>query len=263
MTPTEYILAILLVALIITIIVLATSKLKKKIGGNESLKYEFITIIAHKFRTPLTQVKWSVGELITKEQDPFRLQSLKDIQSANEKLIKLTGTLVELTDSESSANTSYSFEKIPLSNFVKTVGDSFKNLFHEKNIFFSILPPPEDFQVEIDRTRMEFVLQVLFENAAMYSPPGRNVEVAVGQVDAEAIITVADQGVGISKADLANVFTKFFRAKDAQSADTEGLGVGLYLAQSIVARHKGSIDVSSEAVGKGATFTVKIPVARG
>mgnify|MGYP001560744816 CR=1 FL=1 len=253
---------VLLVILICVVIILIILNLNKRLGGNENLKYEFITIIAHKFRTPLTQVKWSVDELLIKEQDHYKLESLKNIQESNEKLIKLTGTLVELTDSESSADTSYSFQKISVCDFVRGVGESFKNLFHEKNIFFSVQCPLENIQAEIDRPRMEFVLQVLFENAVMYSSPGKNVDVIIGQSKSKATISVIDHGIGINKTDIPNVFTKFFRAKNAQSIDTEGLGVGLYLAQNVVAKHKGIIEVSSEGAGSGSTFVVKIPISR-
>lgn len=230
----------------------------QKLAKNEVLKYEFITIVAHKFRTPLTQVKWATGELVKTEQDAYRKQSLLDIQESNEKLIKLTNTLIEITDSDSDSGSSYAFEPTMLCDFIRTVGSTFKDNFHEKNVFFSIQCPPDEIQVMIDRPRMEFVMQTLLENALHYTSPGKNVSLSVVRSGKNALISVTDGGIGIKKEDIPLIFSKFFRTENAQSADTEGFGVGLYLASSIVKRHKGTINVSSPGVDQGSTFTVSI-----
>ncbi len=228
----------------------------RKLRENETLKYEFITIIAHKFRTPLTQVKWSIDELIGGEQDTYRKQSLHNIQQSNEKLIKLTGALIELTDTDNKAASSYSLETVSLCKFVHAVSESFKDPFHEKNIFFSVQCQPEEIQVKIDPKRMEFVFQTLLENALTYTTPGKNVIVTVQKIGKKATISVADGGIGINENDLPNVFTKFYRTKNAQNTDTEGFGVGLYLARAITRRHGGDIKVDSAGINFGSTFTV-------
>jgi two-component system phosphate regulon sensor histidine kinase PhoR len=242
--------------------VLIVRYLVKKFDKNEALKYEFITIIAHKFRTPLTHVKWSTDELVKNEPDPYKKRSLQDIQQSNEKLIKLTGTLIELTDSDNTATSSYNFERTSLCSFVRTIGDSCKDAFHEKNIFFSVQCPPDDIFVKIDPQRMEFVLQTLLENALIYTPTGKNVAVIVQRISHKSFVSVTDQGIGIDKKDMSNIFTKFFRADNARATDTEGFGVGLYLAQAITRRHKGRIDVDSAGIGAGSTFTVTLRVVK-
>lgn len=234
----------------------------KKFSTNETLKYEFITIVAHKFRTPLTHVKWSADALLEKEQDPYKRQSIEDIQQSNEKLIKLTNTLIELTDSDNDSTSTYAFEKVLLCEFVKTIGDEFKDAFHEKNIFFSIQCPKDDFFVKIDRQRMEFVLQALLENALIYTSTGKNVEVYIAKSGHKANISITDHGIGIDEKDIPNIFGKFFRAENARMADTEGFGVGLYLAQAVTNRHKGAIKAYSGGIGTGSTFTITLPVSR-
>jgi signal transduction histidine kinase len=71
---------------------------------------------------------------------------------------------------------------------------------------------------------------------------------------------VADTGIGIEKEELPRVFSSFYRTKKAQLADTEGFGIGLSLARSIINRHGGKIEVSSEGEGKGSTFTIVLPI---
>jgi signal transduction histidine kinase len=255
----NYIGVIILIIILAAIITALSRYIWKKLHRNEALKYEFITIIAHKFRTPLTTAKWSLGELVTGETDPFKKKSLEEIQQSNEKLIKLTGTLIELTDSDDVTASSYNFEHVGLSEFVRSIAAPFKDIFHEKNIFFSVLCPDTDVYANIDRSRIEFVLQSLLENADAYSTPGGNVDIKISQLGRLASISVTDNGIGIDRADFPNLFTKFFRAKNAQLVDTEGFGVSLYLAKTIMRRHKGSIEVSSPGTGKGATFTLTLP----
>lgn len=243
-------------------LILIIYALVRKLMVGEKLKYEFITIIAHKFRTPLTHVKWSADELVKNEQDSYKKQSLMDIQQSNEKLIKLTGTLIELTDTDSTVASSYTMERVSLCSFVRTVCNAYKDSFHEKNIFFSVQCPENDLFVKIDVQRMEFVLQALLENALTYTPTGKNVEVSVTKSLRKAHVTVTDHGIGIDKSDLHNIFEKFYRADNARATDTEGFGVGLYLAQAIARRHKGKIEVYSDGKYSGATFTLTLKAVR-
>lgn len=234
----------------------------RKAGENEDLKYEFITIIAHKFRTPLTQIKWSTENLLTDETNPYRKQSLLDISSSNENLIKLTGTLVELTDSANSASGSYKFERTNLCELVKNSVDQAKTVFHEKNIFLSVTCSEPLIFASIDRPRIEFVLQTILDNACTYTPPGRNVSVSIISDGNSATIAVTDSGIGIDPKDMGRLFSKFYRSKEAKATDTEGMGIGLYLALSIVKRHHGRVDAISDGIGLGSTFSVTLPVVK-
>jgi len=233
-----------------------------KFKSYETLKYEFVTIIAHKFRTPLTQMKWILETLKEKEQDSYKLESIKTLEQSNRNLISLTGTLIELTDSADTSLASYTFEKINACEMVNGMVSSLKDSFHEKNLFLGVKCASEEIFVMVDKPRMDFVLQTIMENAIRYSPPGRSVDIEVGRVKNKAIISVKDYGIGIDPADMGNVFSKFFRAPNAQNMDTEGFGVGLYLAQSIARRHNGKIEVFSEGLEKGTTFSVVLPLTK-
>ena len=251
---------------IILINILALHVLWRKLGENENLKYEFITIIAHKFRTPLTQTKWLIESLLPEEKEPRTKDGLKQMAQANQKLIDLTGTLIELTDSDDPARTGYTFERVSLCTFAREIGASFKEAFHEKNIFFAVQCPETDVVAKIDRARMSFVLSTFLENACTYTSPGQRVDVFISLRKSSSwrkkvVISVVDHGMGIAPADMAKLFTKFFRSKDAKAVDTEGFGVGLYLAQTITRRHKGKIEVFSDGKDKGSTFNIILPRA--
>lgn len=231
----------------------------RRLRDNESLKYEFITIIAHKFRTPLTQIKWNIEGLLGNEIDPYKKGALAEIGVSNENLIKLTNTLIELTDSASDAKSSYQMERLNLCEMAHAALEVSKRDFHEKNLFMSMNYSVSEIFVNADKARIEFVLGTLMENAGHYTPPGRNVTVTVSADKHKAAISITDDGIGMDNHEIARIFDKFYRSKGAQSMDTEGVGVGLYLAKAIVKRHGGTIEAFSEGTGKGSTFSVILP----
>lgn len=234
----------------------------EKLRENARLKYEFVTIIAHKFRTPLTYIKWSSDGLINDEHDPYKKQVLMDIKRGNESLIKLTNTLLEITESDSKSRSSYEYGRLNLCDFVHEVAESYRDAFHQKNIFFSVACMEDQIFVKVDKARMEFVVQVLLENALAYTTTGKDVEVVVGHEGRKAVVSVADHGIGMDPRTLSHLFAKFYRAENAQRMDTEGFGVGLYLARSVVRRHGGRLEAYSEGPGKGSTFRIVLKMTK-
>ncbi len=251
--------ALAIIVAIVVALAIAINFFLRKIHEGETMKYEFITIIAHKFRTPLTTSKWLLENMMVEETDPHIKENFGDMKASNEKLISLTATLIELTNLDNENRSAYSWKNTRLCDFVKAVADTHKEMFHEKNIFFSQQCSDPDVEVSIDQPRMEFVLQTLFENACTYTPTGRNVDVVIAAEGRKAVIAVTDHGIGIERYDLPKIFSKFFRAENAKNIDTEGFGVGLYLAQSIVRRHKGKIRAYSAGIDQGSTFTITLP----
>jgi len=232
----------------------------QKIRENEALKYEFITIIAHKFRTPLTESKWATEELLHKEQDPQKLDNLKHIQQSNEKLVSLTGALVDLANTDKNIDSLYRPEKVSLNDLVRGAVAGFDVRFKEKGILFSAEYPASNIITSVDCERIMFAVQTLLENSRAYTPKGGKVMVVLTQSGRKAIIRVTDTGIGIEKEELPRIFSSFYRTKKAQAADTEGFGIGLSLARSIINRSGGKIEVFSEGEGKGSTFTIVLPI---
>jgi signal transduction histidine kinase len=227
-----------------------------RLREDDVLKYEFVTIIAHKFRTPLTEVKWSVDEMLKMGSDPAIRSGLQDVDTANEKLIGLTGTLVDLAESDAASQSHYTFKDLHICELVSTVAESYRPAFEKKGISFAIQCPVSDVVVKADQERIKFILQTLLENALAYTPKDGKVTVTATASSNKVSISISDTGVGIKKEDIRRIFSKFYRTKRAMLADTEGFGIGLYLAQAIAKRHGGRIEVYSEGEGKGSTFTL-------
>jgi len=106
--------------------------------------------------------------------------------------------------------------------------------------------------------RLKQVALILVENALRYTPAGGLVDVSLQYQGGQAVLRVSDTGIGIEAEDLAHVFERFYRADKARARDRGGTGLGLAIAQTIVERHRGSIEVES-APAAGTTFTVRLP----
>ena len=110
-----------------------------------------------------------------------------------------------------------------------------------------------------DPGKLAQVCYNIVENASKYTPDGGTISVSLRRMGRDAVLEIADTGVGIPKEDLPHVFDRFYRVDKARSRDTGGTGLGLSIVQQIVRLHAGSVTVNSE-VGKGTTFTVQLPV---
>jgi signal transduction histidine kinase len=224
------------------------------------LKYEFITIVTHKFRTPLTRIKWSLELLKGKQADEHAELAVTDIKLAEEALVELTDTLVDLTRTAQSGYV-YAFERVDVTEKVRNTINTLATRFADKHIKVNISCPFDKVMVLADNRRILFALNILIENALAYTSDRGQISVSVGKGTHTGFIAIKDNGIGISKEDISKVLTRFWRSGNAKKMDTEGMGIGLYMANQILLRHKGSLSIVSEGEGKGSTFTMNIPLA--
>jgi signal transduction histidine kinase len=242
------------------IVVILGISMWSKLRENDHIKYEFITVIAHKFRTPLTQTKWAAEELMKTHVDPEQKNNISYIQQSNEKLVNLMSTLIELTETNTDLADLYHFETTPLSPLLKTLLESFRGAFDKKKLHLVTDVNNEQIFVHADKTKLIFAIQTLIENSIAYTPDRGTITVSLSRDGGKAKISVADTGIGIGNEDIRNIFSKFYRADQARAKDTEGLGVGLFLVQSIAKRHNGKIYTHSQGIGKGSEFTILLPL---
>jgi len=227
----------------------------------DALKYEFIAVVIHKLRAPMTYIKWSLSEWPNIRQESEKTKIIGQIESANKRLTELTDVLMGLVKIDVS-DYKYNFEKRNLANFAD---DALAGLFQrikEKGVnlvksYESGLP-----EVMLDEKRFRFALQVILENAVNYTKRDGAVEVKLARDShtSSVLISVKDSGIGITKEELPHLFSKFYRAGRAQTADNEGMGIGLYMVKKIVERHNGKIWAESAGSDHGATFFIRLPV---
>ncbi len=233
----------------------------EKMRDLDVLKYEFVTIITHKFRTPLTRIKWATEMLRGNQTSPEAEHSVVEIEKANEALVELTDLLASLSNTEDSQYT-YKYEHLDLCQAVKNVVNDLNSRIKNKGVNVSINCPQDEVKINADARRISFVLQTLVENAASYTNTGGNVSIRIKRELNKAVIEVQDSGIGISREDMPRIFMKFFRSHAAKAADTEGIGIGLFISKHVLIRHGGTISVHSDGLSLGSLFTVKLPAIR-
>jgi len=225
---------------------------------SERLKYEFITVAAHKLRTPLTQISWGVRELLENTTDETVRTSAMHIQRSTNRLIELTNIIFETTTNGAS-DFDYTYEKIDLRAITREVYAQFKPIADQKNLRIVLGLDDAPLYINADERRIRSVVEVLMENAFNYTPKDGAVEITAYEKGAAAFFSVRDTGIGISPSDKKLIFSRFYRSDPAKRTDTEGVGLGLAMAKSIMEKHKGKIGAISEGEGKGATFWFSLP----
>jgi len=142
--------------------------------------------------------------------------------------------------------------------FILNRFDKMKNQAGEKKYDIVRDYPISPVWVEIDTDKMTQVLDNILNNAIKYSPDGGEIRVGMKTTDAQLIISISDEGLGIPKKDLPRIFDRFYRVDKARSRAQGGTGLGLAIAKEIIKQHKGFIWAKSE-YGKGSTFTIVLP----
>jgi signal transduction histidine kinase len=228
-----------------------------KLQESERLKFEFVTVAAHKLRTPLTRIRWQLESLLMNAKTPEILEGVKHIEHANNQLIELTNLLLDAAHTE---DTSYKYQwrRVDFMQIVKEAAGRFHIAAKEKDITLTIDGP--SLYIQADMSRLVSSIEVLVENAINYTPNGGQVQVTVHEEHGKAVLSVRDTGIGIARDDQGRIFSKFFRSDDAKLADTEGVGLGLAITKNVVEKHRGRIWVESEGKGRGTSFFLAFPV---
>jgi signal transduction histidine kinase len=233
-----------------------------KARESDILKYEFINVVTHKFRTPLTSIKWITEEMTGVVPAEFR-EGVQQIKQARERLVDLTNLLVNVSAVDDKSY-EYVVHKINLINVLRACVLQVRDKALAKDLDISFVPKPDTYVVA-DEGKIRFVFQTLLDNAVSYTPVHGKILIDIVHQNKKiygknALIRISDTGIGIPKNELKYIFTKFYRAQNGKKADTEGMGIGLYLSKKIIERHRGSISIQSPGEGLGTTFTITLPV---
>ena len=227
----------------------------------ERMKTEFVSLSAHQLRTPLAAIKWTLklfleGDLgqLTKEQKEF----LEKTYKSNERMISLINDLLNVTRIEEGR---YVYQSLfhDIGEVTKSVIDLFKEEVKQKNIKIEFKEPTDLPKILMDQEKIKLVIENFIDNAIKYTFPGGKVTVSINRGTNEIEVRVQDTGVGIPREQQSRVFSRFFRGSNVVRLDTEGSGLGLFLAKNIVEAHGGKIGFESES-GKGSTFFFTIPL---
>jgi two-component system NtrC family sensor kinase len=224
----------------------------------DRIKSEFVTTVSHDLRSPLTAILGYI-ELVdqagplTDQQQEF----VHRVRLSVEQISRLVADLLDLGRIEAGLDTRK--EDTPISVLARYALQGLASTAKAKKITLQVDLQEKLPLVHGDPIRLRQVIANLLENALKYTPPGGRVVLDAHVEDDQIIICISDTGPGIPPADQPYLFDKFFRASNVPE-EARGTGLGLSIVKSIVEQHDGRIWVESE-LGKGATFTVVLPVS--
>jgi signal transduction histidine kinase len=219
---------------------------------------DFLSIASHELKTPLTPLKLHL-QVLKQRVVSERPVSSQHVDKALAQVARLSGLINDLLDTSriQAGRLEIKHEPLSLRELTREVLADLRPVSAEHSLEYE--EPDEPLVIEGDRGRLAQVLVNLLENALKYSPTGGSIRVRVERDGAQALVSVADAGIGIPPDQKEHLFERFFRARNAPISGFGGLGLGLYICRDIVERHGGRIWVESEA-GQGSTFRFTLPV---
>jgi two-component system, OmpR family, phosphate regulon sensor histidine kinase PhoR len=222
------------------------------------VKDEFVASVSHELRTPLTSITGYVDLLLEREDlDPEVLSQLEVVERNSARLGRLVADLLSTAQSDQGAMPLMR-TRTDLAGIVRNSVEAARPVARAAGIAVEC-EVAEDLEMLVDAQRMAQVADNLVSNAIKYSRAGGRVGVRLGRDGARVELAVSDTGIGIDPADRDRLFTRFFRAREAEERSIQGVGLGLSITKAIVEGHGGRIEVESEP-GRGSTFRVRLPV---
>jgi two-component system sensor histidine kinase/response regulator len=242
---------------------LKAKRLHDELAEAVRARIEFVGQVSHELRTPLFAITGLTEMLLDEEvTEPESIQRyLRTIYEQARHLGRIVDDLLDLSRFERGRQ-SLKFQSLRLQPFLDDAVALLQPQAAQHGITLRLEETPANLMLRADEGRLRQVIINLLNNALRYNDPDGWVEVGANREGDSVIITVRDNGWGISPTDLPHIFDRFYRGQQTKvNSEQRGAGLGLALAQEIVRAHQGQISVGSEGVpGRGSTFCVRLPV---
>ena len=235
---------------------------------HEQRKDDFIKMASHELKTPVTSIKGYIQLLLNMYHDqhennklpPSNLPVQPLLATIDRQVVKLTRLMSELLDL-SKIDTGKLDLKMQDFNLNTLVKETVQDIQHIAKHHI-IIKNDSTCNIYGDKDRIAQALLNLVTNAIKYSEKDSKIEIRILQSPGNSVaVSVKDEGIGIEKKDLENIFERFYRVEGKAEQTYPGFGIGLFIASEIIRRHNGTIRVESEK-GKGSTFTFTLPLHR-
>jgi PAS domain S-box-containing protein len=222
-------------------------------------KDDFLATLAHELRNPLAPIRHASKLLGIKGLDPAQAQTAREIISRQvARMALLLDDLLEVSRI-TRGRLELRKERVSLGAVVTAALETSKPLIEAKRHEFSIRMPGTAVELFVDPLRMSQALSNLLTNAAKYTDPGGHIELHIQHTADELVMAVKDSGIGVPALALPTIFEMFSQVDSAIDRAEGGLGIGLALVKGLVTLHGGTVQASSDGLGRGSTFTIRIP----
>ncbi|MEK7083107.1 MAG: HAMP domain-containing sensor histidine kinase [Patescibacteria group bacterium] len=236
-----------------------------KVAEASRMKSEFVSIISHQMRTPISILKWTLESLQQTIKKPESSNDtdfyILNLQDATQRMVRLVNALLDVTRIESRALILQS-EDIHLSDVLEKLVNNFERYAQASHVTLTLEGDiTGDPLVHVDRQRIGMVIETFIDNAIRYTIDKGTVSILLKKEGAFMRLSVSDEGVGIPKNQQKNIFQKFFRAHNIMQHQTEGTGIDLFISKYIIEVSGGTIGFISEE-NKGSTFWFTLPIKK-
>jgi len=225
----------------------------------EQMKSDFVSFVTHQLRTPLSGIKWMLELAMDATDTPEEMRSyIEDARTSTDRLIELVNDLLDVSRLER-GKLQITLRELDLTEMTRDIADEIKPLSDEKKLSLSIDAEADLPKVQGDAQLMRQAILNMISNAVKYTPLGGKIQIRIGRDGDRLLWSVKDTGIGIPKAEIGNLFGKFYRAGNALTVETEGTGLGLYLVRLIIERLGGKVWCeSTEGAGSKFSFALRV-----
>jgi len=235
-------------------------RVENELKKSEQLKTEFMNIVAHELKSPVTPIKGYLELIISDKNASGQTKNWAKVSLRNsERLLKLVNDILDVSRLDTDTMR-FEMEKINIIEILNEISEDIKPLIKAKKLKLVTNIPKELPKIMGDKNRLIQVFKNLLENAIKFTDNGCITIEAEKKKD-HLLFAVKDTGTGISKYELKKIFNKFYQAYTGDDRKHEGTGLGLYICREIVQKHNGEVWAESE-IGKGSQFYVKLPYLR-
>ena len=254
-------LIVIVIASVLLVIAFIITRSFEKLADASRLKSEFVNIVSHQLRSPLTNIKWTFEALSTNASEikPEKQEEyFTNVKENINRMVELIDDLLIVSKIEEDAFTIHKKE-FSLDELINDLVSRYKIFAKASDINLVFTPDPSISKLIADSSMIKLVVENLIDNAIRYTKGGGKIEVKIKKQGKEVLFSVQDQGVGIPEKEKKFIFQKFFRAENALRSRTRGSGLGLYVCKSIIHASGGKIWFKS-IENKGTTMFFTIPL---
>lgn len=260
-SPEVVVLVVLFVTVVLFIIAFIITQSFDKLAQANRMKSEFVSIVSHQLRSPLSNLKWAIEFLMSGRIAPVgekQLEYFKILKENSARMSDLVSDLLTVSRIET-ARLPFKRAEFSLGDLIQEIAKTFSPFARASNIEVNLSAPAGLPKIISDASQIRQAIENLLDNALRYSKEAGEIKIELEKRNGNLYLEIKDAGVGIPKNDQRYIFQKFFRSENVMKYQTQGSGLGLYISKAIIEKAGGKIGFKSQE-GMGSTFWFILPI---